>query len=534
MSQRVQQIPRTIQANQPHHPFHDNQATKKNVVNISRTKQLLYVMQEIKNIQENPNLNQTVEFIIDESNMEKFNLVVRPKDGLYEGLIINFELGVPIDYPAPGSPIFAKCLDNIYHPNIFVGGRLCLTYDGIGNLDTGFKETLENLVIAINYLFLHPANTGIDGKIMPKHDKETIQKNVTAYKLRTKVDKIPKRSSDRLYKIKEVYDSKINRSLTRIKDWESYIPKSCLKDAVRSRYYMFTLGGRKQMDIAKLEDVISNVIRDPRYRFDTAPNIAFVNDEKTQQEIMVPATSFSVVLTKFKRIIYPNDIEWDPVDECFSSNVTFDRFFLNCIRGMHRQSREMIIMCNITIRSNYKFKFTHQKTNERNYPIISSKLNESAKNKKEYIMEIDQYICNMMALDNHLVIDLNESESDDASSNKKNKENLETYIDPSNLVWFYISFSTMIVGEDLTGMFLNVAYRLNPADRTSPYVTTGMSGTRILTDDEVKMISNTEDDESIKPTKMEDYYDIELASKYLASTVEQTGLDLSITTRYLH
>lgn len=522
-----------IHRNRVHHidPDIDHivQAPKKNVINISRTKQLLYVMQEIKGIQENPNLNQTVEFIIDEANMEKFNLVVRPKDGLYEGLIINFELEVPIDYPAPGNPIIARCLDNIYHPNIFAGGRLCLIYDGIGNLDTGFKETLENLVVAINYLFLHPANTGVAGKIMAKHDKETIQKNVTAYKLRTKVDKIPKHGSDRLYKIKEIYDSKINRSLTRIKDWESYVPKSCLKDVVRSRYYMFTLGGRKIMNIAKLEDVISNVIRDPRYRFDTAPNIAFVNDEKNQQEIMAPATPFSVVLTKFKRIIYPNDIEWDPIEECFNSNVTFDRFFLNCVRQMHRHSREMIIMCNITIRSNYKFKFTCQKTNDRNYPIISSRLNESVKNKKEYIMEIDQYICNMIAHDNHLVIDLNDS--DGASCDK---DNSEPYIDPSNLLWFYISFSTMIIGEDLIGLFLNIAYRLNPADKTSPYVATDMPGTRILTDDEVKLISNTDDEESTKPIKMEDYYDIELASKYLASTVEQTGLDLSTTIKYLH
>jgi ubiquitin-protein ligase len=501
---------------------------KDNIINVSRGQQLVHVMREIKKIQEDPNLNSTTEFIIDESNISKFTMIIRPNDGLYMGLIIYFELEVPNMYPAPGHPINAKCLDNIYHPNIFSGGRLCLKYDGVGNLESGFKETLENLVIAINYLFVHPENYGY-GNDMPKNMQETIKKNVEQYRMRVKVDKIPKKSTDCLYKIKEIYDEKINPTLVKIKDWESYVPNICLTEIKKSRYYMFTLGGRKLMDLAKLEDVISQVIRDPRFRFDTAPNIAFVNDEKTQQEIIAPQTPFSVVLAKFKRIIYPDDIVWDPINECFVSNTSFDKFFINCIKGMYRESREMIILCNVVIRSNYKFNFACQKKNNPNYPVLRSeeKIIQDTKNgiRKEYVMTIDQYICNMLSLDNHLIIDFNESNKLNNSS-----DDTESYINPSNPLWFYISFSTMIIGEDLIKMFTNVAYKFNPTDKMSSYVTLTFnkgcgSGVRLLTDDEIKLVSEGVD-ESTKLNN-DDYYDIELASKYLASTAEQTGLDLS-------
>jgi len=502
---------------------------KENIINVSRGQQLIHVMKEIKKIQEDSNLNSTTEFIIDEANISKFIMMIRPKEGLYTDLTIGFELVIPDNYPAPGHPIVAKCLENIYHPNIYSEGRLCLTFDGVGNLETGYKETLENLVIAVNYLFVHPGNYGY-GQDMPKNIYETIKKNVEQYRLRTKVDNVPKKGEDRLYKIKEIYDENINPTLVKIKNWESYFPSACLQDIKKSRYYMFTLGGRKVMDLAKLEDVISQVIRDPRFRFDTAPNIAFVEDEKTQQQIIAPTTPFSVVLAKFKRIVYPDDIVWDPINECFNSNTSFDKFFINCIRGMYRESKEMIIMCNIVIRSNYKFMFSCQKKENPHYPVLRSE--EKQGNKcKEYVMVIDQYICNMMAIDNHLIVDFNRS---------NNENNEDEYIDPSNPLWFYISFSTMIVGQDLIRMFTNVAYRLNPTDKTSPYVTLNNrapmfaahteSGTRLLTDDEVKLVSERIDT-STKSID-DDYYDIELASKYLASTAEQTGLDLS-NVRYL-
>ena len=294
---------------------------------------------------------------------------------------------------------------------------------------------------------------------------------------------------------------------------------------------MFTLGGRKIMNLEKLENVISQVIRDPRFRFDTAPNIAFLDDEKHLQQIITPSTPFSIVLTKFKRILYPNDIIWDPINECFNSNISFDKFFLNCIRGMYRENNDMIIMCNISIRSNYKFAFTCQKKTNDNYSVLQSQ-EKLINNRKEYIMTIDQYICNLMAANNSLIVDFN-----NGSNNDSNNDCSDQYINPSNPLWFYISFSCMIVGKDLAKMFTNIAYRLNPIDKSSPYVTLNHvppfirdvteTSIRLLTDDELKLISTDTDDSDSSKLNNDDYYDIELASKYLASTAEQTGLDLS-------
>ena len=508
--------------------MHHNKKDK--IINVTKGQQLMYVIKEVKKIQDDPNFNTYIEFIIDEADMSKFIMIIRPTDGLYKDLTMHFELTVPEGYPAPGHPIKAICSDNIYHPNIFEGGYLCLTYDGVGNLDTGFKETLENLVIAIKYLFEHPGNYGY-GKKMPEHMHDTIKKNVDQYRMRIKVDKIPKNSSDKLYKAKEIYGDTINESLLQIKNWESYLPTSCLTDIKKHRYYMFTLGGRKIMNLEKLENVISQVIRDPRFRFDTAPNIAFLDDEKHLQQIITPSTPFSIVLTKFKRILYPNDIIWDPINECFNSNISFDKFFLNCIRGMYRENNDMIIMCNISIRSNYKFAFTCQKKTNDNYSVLQSQ-EKLINNRKEYIMTIDQYICNLMAANNSLIVDFN-----NGSNNDSNNDCSDQYINPSNPLWFYISFSCMIVGKDLAKMFTNIAYRLNPIDKSSPYVTLNHvppfirdvteTSIRLLTDDELKLISTDTDDSDSSKLNNDDYYDIELASKYLASTAEQTGLDLS-------
>lgn len=485
-----------------------------NIINVPRRQQLMFVLKEIKKIQIDPVISKTTEFVVDESDISKFIVFIRPNEGLYLGLIISFELTVPIAYPAPGHPIQAKCLDAIYHPNIYAGGRLCLQYDGVGNLETGYKETLENLVVAINYLFVHPGNTGYGSSKMTDDMQMTIKKNIDQYRLRTKVDRLPKKDTDKLYKSKEIYSDKLNYSLIKINNWDTYIPKICLNDNNKSRHYVFTLGGRKIMDLAKLEDVISNLIHDPRIVFDTVPNIAYMKDIKDQEKLFEPITPFSVTLTKFKRINYPDVIQWDCINNCFNSGINFEKFInVKPYNSTSDKNMFMIIMCNIVIRSNYKFSFSCQKENKSYHTIMSS--NEKIiDGSKEYIMNIDQYTCslNKNINDNYLILE--------------NLDKEDQFFNPSKPLWFYTTFSVMILGEDLVKMFTNVAYRLNPTDKNSPYVTTSRSGTRLLTTDELKLISIDSND-SVKSSNPDDYYDIEFAAKYLASTPEQTGLDLS-------
>ena len=493
--------------------------TELNIINVTRRQQLMFVLKEIKKIQMDPILNKTTKFIIDETNITKFIVLINPNEGMYMGIIISFELTVPTEYPAPGHPIKVKCLDSIYHPNIYLNGNLCLKYDGVGNLETGFKETLENLIVAINYLFVHPNNTGFDGIDMNINMQNTIKKNIDQYRLRTKLDKIPKKDTDRLYKSREIYCDTINPTLLKINNWISYFPKECIVDSKKNRCYVFTLGGRKLMDLAKLEDVISNIIHDPRIIFETAPNIAYVIDEIDRRTLLAPLTPFTVVLTKFKRINYPDNIYWDSRNNCFNTQITFEQVIKLCIPNLFVVNIHMMIMCNVMIRSNYKFAFTCQNQNENNNIPIMTSSEIMINGIKEYVMNIDQYICSFKSIlnDNYLILEVSNEENLFINSSN-------SFFDPNKPLWFFTSFSVMILGTDLLEMFTNVAYKLNPTDKNSPYITNSSNGTRQVTSAELNLIHNNTDD---IVNSIDDYYDIELATKYLAATSEQTGLDLS-------
>lgn len=533
---------------------------------VSRGEQLLFVQREVRDILKNSDLNKTTDFVIDDSDISKFIMIIKPIEGLYEGLSIPFELSVPENYPWPGAPINARCLENIYHPNIFEKGRLCLKYDGIGNLGVGYKETLENLVVAINYLFMHPENYDYDGNAMPEHMKATIKKNVEAYKNRVKVDKIPKTQDDPVYKMQEIYGENINNSLSKIKDWYTYFPDVCSREIKKARYYMFTLGGRKIMDMARLEDVFSQIIRDPRFRFDTVASLAFTKDPITIKNLTEPSSPHSVLLSKYKRIIYPDNLVYDPINSCYNPQIRFVALlgilgspsFQTSSESQHNITK---VLCNIEIKSNYRFQFACQKGGNPHSPALGSTDSEG-----EHSLKIDQFVC--------------------GSSLNINDKYLMVYDEPTpeKPIWFYVSCAVIYFGEDMQHMFSNIAFRFNPTDKNSPWVTTNHTtnlhvstlingidqiivpiegtGLRFLTENEIKLVSgsdgskSTGEQKSVKDEKQtisqsviqpvigiestkqtqdskpeqddaDDDYDIELAAKYLASSAEQTGLDLS-------
>jgi ubiquitin-protein ligase len=475
--------------------------TTRSIIDVpSRNKQLLFVQKEIHKIQNDSNFNKTTQFIINESNLAEFTMVITPIEGLYKDVTISFQLKVPTNYPAPGNPIEIKCLNNIYHPNVFQQGKLCLKYDGIGDLDTGYKETLENLVVAINYMFIHPENYDHSDKKMPESMKRTILTNLKEYKSR-----IANQTSI-IYKSKETYSDDINETLKSIEGWETYLPNIVVDKKIEtskknSRYYVMTLSGRKVMSIALLENVLSQIIRDPRYRFDRFDNLAFVKNNFQIEQILKPETSHSVIMSKFKRLIFPNDIKYEPINKCYNSNMHFGGIF----------NTKSFLNCNIHIRSNYRFKFTSIKEQNPYEPVLDSSFcNET----KEYEMKIEQYICQ--------------------TKDYCNNSYLMIYDEPDPLkpLWFYFSFSMLIVGKDIKNMFSNVAFRLNPLDKTSPYVTLNnhptndrfaKPGVRFLTEHEHKLINDPQDDAEVNGTD----YDINLAAKYLAENEEQSGLKFS-------
>lgn len=133
----------------------------------------------------------------------------------------------------------------------------------------------------------------------------------------------------------------------------------------------------------------------------------------------------------------------------------------------------------------------------------------------EYELKIDQYLFKRHRIyKDHYLIILNEPI-------------------PTNPLWFFTSMSFLIFGKDLEQMFSNVAFRFNPADENSPYVTLTSSdhddtknfdcGIRFLTEAESKLTSVT----SQKEVDNDHINYVDHASKYLASNEEQAGLDLN-------
>jgi len=504
-----------------------NRFTLDSAIHVSQGKQTIHVMKEIKKIENDPNLNKTTKFIINESNITSFIMLIEPFEGLYKGTSIPFRLTVPSMYPAPGNPIHAECIDPIYHPNIARDGKLCLHYDSVGDMESGYKETLENLVIGINYLFIHPGN--YTNENIPNDFKETVLANVKDYinKRNTLTDERKKGNlinKDSKIKIqgKEHYGDSINQSLKKIKDWESYFPSRILnqKNKKSTRCYVMTLNGQKTLDIARIDDVISQMIHDPRVIFTNISNCAY-SDNK--YDFMVPKTPNNVIMTKLKRIVMPTSFHFNPILEYYNMNMSLIDLVDMANLKMKKTPTGNIednlkLLCNIVIECNYEFKFVVPSFhNNKIIPVIESKQTSNG----VYQMTIDNLLhnANKYIEQNHLVL------CKEPLFNKP--------------LWLSMECSYFILGQDVGFMFQNVAFNINPTDLKSQLVKLcdsknkdqdiymGDYNIRSLTSEEMKeleYISN--DSQNDINTKIE--VDSTIVNKYIATTKDEINIDLSL------
>ena len=79
---------------------------------------------EYKQILSDPNYFYSVE--PDKQNFLKWNiLIIGPSETIFEGAIIKCSIEFPKEYPNK-APIF-KFIDNIFHPNIYPDGKVCIS-----------------------------------------------------------------------------------------------------------------------------------------------------------------------------------------------------------------------------------------------------------------------------------------------------------------------------------------------------------------------------------------------------------------------
>jgi ubiquitin-conjugating enzyme E2 M len=81
----------------------------------------------------------------------RFDVTLRPDEGLYRGGAFLTSFAVPPGYPH--DPPKVRCLTKVYHPNIDVDGNVCLN---ILREDWKPVLTVTSIVYGLNFLFLAP------------------------------------------------------------------------------------------------------------------------------------------------------------------------------------------------------------------------------------------------------------------------------------------------------------------------------------------------------------------------------------------
>src|SRR5690348_11353942 len=91
--------------------------------------------------------------LVDESNIYKWEvMIVGPPDTLYEGGLFKAHLDFPVDYPQ--RPPKMKFISEIWHPNIYTNGEVCISILHSPGPDTyGFEKACER------WLAVHTAET---------------------------------------------------------------------------------------------------------------------------------------------------------------------------------------------------------------------------------------------------------------------------------------------------------------------------------------------------------------------------------------
>jgi len=145
------------------------------------------LMSELKEINKDPNYFFSV--LPNEDNfMEWSFIMIGPPDTFYEGGIFNGILNFPKNYP--NHPPKLKFVTNIYHPNIYQDGNVCISilHEGIDEYEYESVNERWNPSQSVNTILLSilsilgcpnfdsPAN--IDASLEWKNSEETYKKKI--------------------------------------------------------------------------------------------------------------------------------------------------------------------------------------------------------------------------------------------------------------------------------------------------------------------------------------------------------------------
>lgn len=444
------------------------------VLTINRGKQLMHVLKEVRAAQKNQDLAKTTEIEFKESDLSRYYVTITPVEGLYEGITIKFVLTVPQNYPAAGHPIQPKCLTDIYHPNLHSGGRVCLHLDGVGNFESGFKETLESLLYGLNYLFLQPGNVSADN--MKEKTRQTYVKNLEQFKIKKELEK-----KNHTVTIREFYSEDLNPSLSKVEDIDRYFPSVCMSRDSLERYVIFTLGGKKEMSLAKIETIISQLMRDPRYEYVkvAAPRMYQSGSRirSNEKSILAPAHSHQVTMSRFSKIVTPTDMILSyhrirtsdskyQIGELYETGVSIFDAIYQALSDINQ--KEMKVITNIRVESNYSMVLGMTFVDSNGVYTQDGEIYEETQNGNNVIFR-------PMRAGKVIKIDiLPIMPYQDPTTNKVAKPMIyignEIEKTPHILPYFKIEYSAVVYGKGAYRNFTKSCFKLDPTDPNSPYL----------------------------------------------------------------
>ncbi|EGR30850.1 ubiquitin conjugating enzyme, putative [Ichthyophthirius multifiliis] len=147
------------------------------------------LQKQLEHVQKNSDLNVSVG--LENNNLFQWNICFEgPHDSLYEAGLFQATLTFPDNYP--DMPPTMKFTTEMWHPNIYPDGKVCISIlhpPGVDQFNTQESEserwrpvlTAENVIISVISMLMDPnteSPANVDASIQFRHDKEAYIKKV--------------------------------------------------------------------------------------------------------------------------------------------------------------------------------------------------------------------------------------------------------------------------------------------------------------------------------------------------------------------
>lgn len=150
---------------------------------------ILLLKKQLRDLTKNP-VDGFSAGLVDDSNLFEWQVtIIGPQDTLYEGGFFNAKLTFPKDYP--NSPPSCRFTSEMWHPNVYADGRVCISIlHNPGDDPNGYEtaserwspvHTVETIMISIISMLSSPNDespANVDAAKQWREDRDGFKKKV--------------------------------------------------------------------------------------------------------------------------------------------------------------------------------------------------------------------------------------------------------------------------------------------------------------------------------------------------------------------